>query len=88
MSKTITIHWDDAASYNRFKVALDVQNAGNLRALAREFVKVVDSAEEATRSTKGTWDDAAVVLFVNKFESLCRSDARFSTAYAICQEKA
>jgi hypothetical protein len=30
----------------------------------------------------------AVVPFVNKFESLCRSDARFSAAYKVCQERA
>lgn len=85
---TITIHWGNKASYNRHKVALDVQDAVNLRALAREFVKVVDTAMEATNDTGLTWDDAAVVLFVNKFESLCRSEARFSAAYAVCKEKA
>lgn len=76
-----------APSYNRHQIALDVQNAGNLRALAREFVKVVDHADNELRSTKAVWDDSAVVLFVNKFESLCRSDARFSAAYKVCNEK-
>ena len=75
-------------AYNRHKIAIEVQNAGNLRALAREFVRVVDDAMEETKSTMATWDDAAVVLFVNKFESLCRSESRFSAAYAVCQEKA
>jgi hypothetical protein len=75
-------------TYNRFQVALDIQNAGNLRALAREFVKVVDAAMEETQSTTATWDDAAVVLFVNKFESLCRSEARFSAAYSLAKERA
>ena len=28
------------------------------------------------------------MLFVNKFESLCRTDARFSEAYKVCQEQA
>lgn len=84
----ITIHWGNKPAYNRHKVALEVQDAVNLRALAREFVKVVDQAMEETRDTGKTWDDPAVVLFVNKFESLCRSDARFSTAYATCFEKA
>lgn len=84
---TITIHWANKAVYNRFKVAVDVQDGGNLRALAREFVKVVDTADDELRSTKAVWDDAAVVLFVNKFESLTRSEARFSTAYGICQER-
>jgi hypothetical protein len=84
----IRIWWADKPSYNRHKVAIEVQDAGNLRALAREFVKVVDSAMEATGSTKATWDDPAVVLFVNKFESLCRSEERFSAAYKLCQELA
>jgi len=77
-----------SSTYNRYKVAIEVQDAGNLRALAREFVKVVDAAMEATQSTKATWDDPAVVLFVNKFESLCRSEDRFSAAYKLCMENA
>ena len=84
----ITINWANRDTYNRHKTAIDVQDAGNLRALAREFVKVVDTAMEETKSTEATWADPAVVLFVNKFESLCRSEARFSEAYAACQEKA
>lgn len=74
-------------SYNRFAVAVQIQDAGNLRALAREFVRVVDAAMEETQSTTATWEDAAVVLFVNKFESLCRSEARFSAAYGLCLER-
>ena len=78
------------SEYNRHKVALDVQDAVNLRALAREFVKVVDQAAEETGSTEATWSDPAVVLFVNKVESLAHSkwDDRFSQAYKACQEKA
>ena len=72
--------------YNRFKVALEVQDAGNLRALAREFVKVVDAASNETRSTEATWADAAVVIFVNKLNSLCRANDGlvFSAAYDKC----
>jgi hypothetical protein len=84
----ITISWASRADYNRHKVAIEVQDAGNLRALAREFVKVVDQASDETKSTEATWHDPAVVLFVNKFESLCRSEARFSEAYADCKRKA
>jgi len=84
----ITIHWANRPTYNRHKVALEVQDAGNLLALSREFVKVVQTAFEETRSTEATWADPAVRLFVNKFESLCRSDANFSAAYDACQEKA
>jgi hypothetical protein len=82
----ITIHWANKPEYNRFKVALEVQDAVNLRALAREFVKVVDTASDG-KPTKDVWDDAAVVLFVNKFETLCRSDARFGASYRVCREE-
>jgi hypothetical protein len=75
-------------NYNRFQVALDIQDAGNLRAIAREFVRVVDDAMAETQSTTATWDDAAVVLMVNKMESLTRSEARFSAAYALAKERA
>jgi len=83
----ITIHFGNKPTYNRHKVAVEIQDAGNLRALAREFVKVVDAAMEETKSTTATWEDPAVVMFVNKFESLCRSEARFSEAYAKCRDK-
>jgi hypothetical protein len=78
------------SEYNRHKVALDVQDAVNLRALVREFVKVVDQAAEETQSTEATWADPAVRLFVNKFESLSHSNwnDHFSQAYNVCQEKA
>jgi hypothetical protein len=84
----ITIYWGNKPQYDRHQVALDVQDAVNLRALAREFVKVVDTAMGENRSTEATWSDPAVVLFVNKFESLCRSEANFSEAYAVCLAKA
>jgi hypothetical protein len=89
MSKhDITIYWGNKLTYNRFQVAIDIQDACNLQALAREFVKVVDSAMEETRSTEETWRDPAVVMFVNKLESLCRSEERFSAAYNVCQKRA
>ncbi len=88
MANDITIHWNDKPTYNRHEVAIGVQDAGNLRALAREFVKVVDAADDELHSTKAVWEDAAVVLFVNKFEQLCHSEARFSEAYKACREKA
>jgi hypothetical protein len=76
--------------FNRFKTALAVQDAVNLRALAREFVKVVDQAAEETKSTEATWADPAVRLFVNKLESLSHSNwnDHFSEAYKACREKA
>ncbi|MGY8663345.1 hypothetical protein Q3C01_13345 [Bradyrhizobium sp. UFLA05-109] len=83
----IVIHWDDRANYNRYKVACEVQDVGNLRALAREFVKVVERASEETQSTEATWHDDAVTLFVNKLENLCNSERRFSEVYANCKKK-
>ncbi|GLR92142.1 hypothetical protein [Bradyrhizobium iriomotense] len=84
---TIAIQWHDRTTYNRYKVACDVQDAGNLRALAREFVKVVEHASEETQSTEATWHDDAVTLFVNKLERLCRSERRFNEVYANCKKK-
>jgi uncharacterized protein YukE len=76
-----------APGYNRHKVALEAQDAVNMRALAREFVRVVDQATDESRSTSVTWHDAAVILFVNKFESLCGSAGRFSDAYDVCKAR-
>lgn len=56
---------------NRFRTALDVQDAGNLRAIARAFVNVVDQAAEETKSTTATWEDPAVRLFAAKIHELC-----------------
>jgi|GEM_PF-720478 len=76
------------SSYNRHKLALEVQDAVNLRALAREFVRIVDQAADESKSTSATRHDAAVILLVNKFESLCGSAGRFRDAYASCKAKA
>jgi hypothetical protein len=76
------------STYNRFKVALEAQDAVNLRALAREFVTIVDKAMEETGSTTETWADPAVRLMVNKFEALCRTDENYGEAYYACQERA
>ena len=84
----ITIWWANKPEYNRHRVAIEIQDAGNLRAIAREFVKVVDAASDETRSTEATWRDAAVVLLANKIESLTRSEERFGQAYADCIARA
>lgn len=84
----ITIPWSNKPTYNRHRVAIEAQDAVSLRGLAREFVKIVDNADAELRSTSAVWEDAAVRLFVNKFESLCRSEANYSEAYKVCQEKA
>lgn len=73
---------------SRHQLALDIQDAGNLKALSRWFVAVVDDADKEHRSTVGVWEDPAVRLFVNKFESLCSSEQTFSESYRKCLEKA
>jgi len=83
----ITIYWANKPEYNRHQVAIDIQDACNPRALARELVKIVDAAVNALDSTVPTWDDPAVILMINKLESMARSKARFSAAYAACQER-
>lgn len=69
--------------YNRFEIAIAIQDAGNLRAIAREFVKVVDDAMADIKVTVDIWTDPAVVLFVAKLTDLSgahRPDT-FSRAY-------
>jgi hypothetical protein len=74
--------------YNRFDTALFVQNACNLRAIARELVKAADEACEQGGGTAASYIDPAVVLIVNKLESLTHSEQNFSAAYAACQAQA
>jgi hypothetical protein len=89
-AEIIRLQMNQRPKYNRHKVALEVQDAVNLAAIAREFVKVVDSAMYDTKSTEATYRDPAVVLFVNKLESLVHSNwnDHFSVAYKACTEKA
>ncbi len=70
----------------RFETALAIQDAGNLRAIAREFVKIVDAAEDATGSTTGTWADPAVIMVANKIADLtgCNNPLTFAKAYEVC----
>lgn len=82
----ITIYWGNKSAYDRFKIALEIQDAVNPRAIARELVKVVDAAANAGNGTQGICDDPAVILLVNKLESMVRSESRFSAAYAACGE--
>lgn len=94
--ETAQIVIDEAAEYNskidlhgsRHQLALDIQDAVNLKALSRWFVAVVDDADREHKSTVGVWEDPAVRLFVNKFESLCSSERTFSESYRKCLEKA
>ncbi len=66
--------------YNRFKVALDIQDAGNMRAIAREFVKVVDDAMDDLKVTTEVWRDPAVILLILKLHELT-GYAQFGDAY-------
>jgi len=94
--ETAEIVIDEAGEYNhkidlhgsRHQLALDIQDAVNLKALSRWFVAVVDDADKEHKSTIGVWEDPAVRLFVNKFESLCSSERTFSEAYRKCLDKA
>jgi hypothetical protein len=75
---------------DRFQMALDVQSGGNMRAIARAFVAVVDAAMADLQDTKAVCRDPAVVLFVNKLESLSQSErvGAFSIAYEECRKRA
>jgi hypothetical protein len=69
---------------NRFETAISLQNACNLRAIARELVKAADEACEQGGGTAASYVDPAVTLIVNKLESLVHSEQRFNAAYAAC----
>ena len=87
----VTIYWGNKPTYNRFKVALEVQDAVNMRALSREFVKVVDSAMDELKNTGEGWKDPAVILFVDKFASLggsYNSHEGFGYCYEECKRRA
>jgi hypothetical protein len=73
---------------NRFRLAIDAQDAGNLRALARAFVRVVDEAAADNPVTEAIWADPAVRLFVNQFENLCRSADNYEAAWHECETRA
>ena len=65
--------------------ALFVQDAVNLRAIARLLVAAADHADNHFGGTEAAWRDPAVVLIVNKIESLVQSNERFSDAYTQCK---
>ena len=75
--------------YNRHKAALDLQDACNMRAIAREFVKICDDAHEELQDTGKVWRDAAVSIVVDKLMSLSLIKTNsFDLAYQVCKEKA
>lgn len=68
------------------KDAIDVQDAVNLRAIARLLVRAADAAADAG-GTAASYDDPAVVLIVSKIESLVQSTdvERLTKAYEACR---
>ena len=73
-------------SRSRFQNAIDLQDGGNLRAIARELVRAADEASDES-GTIASYSDPAVVMIVNKLESLVYSNERFSDAYDECQKR-
>lgn len=65
--------------------ALAVQDACNLRAIARLLVRAADAAADAG-GTQASYDDPAVILIVGKIESLVlsQSGTRFADAWDAC----
>ena len=63
-------------SYNRFKIAYEIQDACNPSGVARELVRVIKSAmdDPACEGTNWVRKDAAVVAVVDKLYSLCARD--------------
>ena len=68
-----------------YRDAIEVQDACNLRAIARLLVRAADMAADAG-GTAASYSDPAVVLIVNKIESLVHSNQRFSAAYDECEK--
>lgn len=58
--------------YNRFQVALDIQNACNPAGVARELVKIILDAQNDPASTGTMWvrKDPAVRLVIDKLLDL------------------
>ena len=73
---------------NIYRDALDVQDACNLRAIARLLVKAADLAADKGGTT-ASYSDPAVVLIVNKIESLVLSqDAITNGKWDECEKLA
>jgi hypothetical protein len=63
--------------YNRFQVAVDIQNACNPSGVARELVRIIEDAmqDPAYTGTDYMRRDPAVVAVVDKLQSLMMLDA-------------
>ena len=74
-------------TYNRFATALAIQDACNINAVARELVKVLDDARVNGLTGIDLVSDAAVILLVNKLDSMVNYSAdHFSRAYNVAVE--
>ena len=69
---------------NIYRDALEVQDACNLRAIARLLVKAAELAADKGGTT-ASYSDPAVVLIVNKIESLVNSSTNTS-AWDECEK--
>lgn len=74
-------------SNNIYQDAIDVQDAVNLRAIARLLVTAADKAADAG-GTAASYCDPAVVLIVSKIEALVLSSDRFCIAWKECHDLA
>lgn len=83
----------DLPRANRYREALDVQDACNLGGVSQAFARVVQevSAEVYANngSTSDVWRDPAVVLFASKIASLTNCEAwdTLAKAHAVCHER-
>jgi hypothetical protein len=75
---------------NRFKTALDIQDACNLTAVAGIFHKMCLEVLEETHSTAAVAKDPAILWMLDKMCDLIgRPDSdKMSKAYHICYDKA
>lgn len=78
---------------NRFRDALDVQDACNLSGVSAAFARIVkEVAVEVyanNGSTSDVWKDPAVILFASKIASLTNCEAwdTLAKAHAACEER-
>jgi len=86
-SNTVNIHEGKTKQQLRAE-AFFVQDAVNLRAIARLLVAAADRAADQDGGTEASYNDAAVILIVNKIESLVNSadHARFHNALEACRK--
>ena len=73
---------------NRYKDALQVQNACNLCGVAQAFAKMCKDVLEETKSTAAVAEDPAIMLFLDKMWDMIERPS-FSTIHNVydkCEE--